>query len=83
MLAASAGVVDAICLTTLGVFTAAVSANAVLIGLALGDADVHTAGRAAIAFAAFGAGVWTCSQPLRRWRWADRPLRHAPGIPAG
>jgi uncharacterized membrane protein YoaK (UPF0700 family) len=65
LLAASAGVVDAICLTTLGVFTAAVSANAVLVGLSLGDADPHTAGRAAVAFAAFGIGVAVGARMMR------------------
>jgi uncharacterized membrane protein YoaK (UPF0700 family) len=78
MLAAGAGVVDAICLTTLGVFTAAVSANAVLIGLALGDADPHTAGRAATAFIAFGVGVGVAARVLRAGP-DDRPA-HVVGL---
>jgi uncharacterized membrane protein YoaK (UPF0700 family) len=57
LLALGAGVVDAISLTTLGVFTAAVTANMVLVGIALGDSDLHTALRAALAFAGFAAGV--------------------------
>lgn len=64
-LAAAAGVVDAICLVVLGVFTAAVTANLVLIGIAVGDADPHTAVRAALAFAGFAVGVLVAERGLR------------------
>lgn len=56
-LAAASGAVDAISLTVLGVFTAAVTANVVIVGIALGDADPHAALRAALAFAGLAAGV--------------------------
>jgi uncharacterized membrane protein YoaK (UPF0700 family) len=64
-LAFGAGVVDAISLTTLGVFTAAVTANIVFVGLALGDADTHTALRAALAVAGFAVGVLVAARALR------------------
>jgi uncharacterized membrane protein YoaK (UPF0700 family) len=66
LLALGAGVVDAICLTTLGVFTAAVTANVVLVGVALGEADGHAALRAGLAFAGFAVGVLTTARLLRR-----------------
>jgi uncharacterized membrane protein YoaK (UPF0700 family) len=62
LMAAAAGVVDAISLTTLGVFTAAVTANLVFVGLALGDADVHTALRAALAIVGFASGAFAASR---------------------
>jgi len=66
-LAFGAGVVDGISLTTLGVFTAAVAANIVFVGLALGDADTHTALRAALAVAGFAIGVLLAARALRPW----------------
>jgi uncharacterized membrane protein YoaK (UPF0700 family) len=65
-LALAAGVADAICLTTLGVFTAAVTANVVLVGISLGDGDPHTAVRAALAFAGFAAGAYIGARILGR-----------------
>jgi uncharacterized membrane protein YoaK (UPF0700 family) len=62
MLAVGAGVVDAISLTVLGVFTAAVTANIVLVGLAVGEAEGHAALRAGIAVAAFAAGVFVAAR---------------------
>jgi uncharacterized membrane protein YoaK (UPF0700 family) len=62
MLALGAGVVDAISLTALGVFTAAVTANIVLVGLALGEAESHAALRAGIAVAGFAAGVFVAAR---------------------
>jgi uncharacterized membrane protein YoaK (UPF0700 family) len=46
VMAAGAGVVDVISLTTLGAFTAAVTANMVFIGIAIEDGDAHLAIRA-------------------------------------
>jgi len=66
-LAFGAGVVDGISLTTLGVFTAAVAANIVFVGLALGDADTHTALRAALPVAGFAIGVLLAARALRPW----------------
>lgn len=76
LLALGAGVVDAISLTTLGVFTAAVTANMVLVGIALGDSDVHTAVRAALAFGGFAAGVLVGERVLGgRGQPQSRPSR--------
>jgi uncharacterized membrane protein YoaK (UPF0700 family) len=76
LLALGAGVVDAISLTTLGVFTAAVTANMVLVGIALGDSDPHTAVRAALAFAGFAAGVLLGERALGgRGQPQSRPSR--------
>ena len=79
VLAVGAGVVDAISLLTLGVFTAAVTANIVLIGLAAGNADPHTAVRAALAFAGFALGVLVVARTLGP---ADAPERSAARAPA-
>jgi uncharacterized membrane protein YoaK (UPF0700 family) len=64
-LALAAGAVDAISLTVLGVFTAAVTANVVFLGVALGDADFHSAFRAALAVAGFVVGVMAGTRLLR------------------
>jgi uncharacterized membrane protein YoaK (UPF0700 family) len=79
LLALGAGVVDAISLTTLGVFTAAVTANMVLVGIALGDSDLHTALRAALAFAGFAAGVLFGERVLGG---RARPQSHLSRLPA-
>jgi uncharacterized membrane protein YoaK (UPF0700 family) len=80
-LAVGAGVVDAISLTTLGVFTAAVTANIVLVGLALGDAETHAAARAALALGGFAFGVLATARALGRDTGAKRvpPLLAAIG----
>ena len=64
-LALAAGAVDAISLSVLGVFTAAVTANVVFVGIALGGGDLHTAFRAALAIAGFVAGAFAGSRILR------------------
>lgn len=74
-LALGAGVVDAICVITLGVFTAAVTANLVLVGIAVGDADTHTAVRAALAFAGFAVGVLVAERALRGDGGDAAPMR--------
>jgi uncharacterized membrane protein YoaK (UPF0700 family) len=76
-LALGAGVVDAISLTALGVFTAAVTANIVLVGIALGEAEGHAALRAGIAVAGFAAGVLVTAR-LRTGR--PGPLLAAIGV---
>lgn len=83
LLAVGAGVVDAISLVTLGVFTAAVTANVVLVGLALGDADSHTALRAALAIAGFGVGVMVAARALGPAKAAERWPSRAPAVLAG
>jgi uncharacterized membrane protein YoaK (UPF0700 family) len=83
LLALGAGVVDAISLTTLGVFTAAVTANVVLVGIALGEGDAHAALRAGIAVAAFAGGVFVTARGLESGpRREPRPAR-APALLAG
>ncbi|HEV7774501.1 MAG TPA: DUF1275 family protein [Conexibacter sp.] len=57
VLAMGAGAVDAITLTALGVFTAAITGNLVLVGLALGSGNGGQALRAGAAFAAFALGL--------------------------
>lgn len=57
VLAMGAGAVDAITLTVLGVFTAAITGNLVLVGMAFGTGDGGHALRAGGAFAAFAAGL--------------------------
>jgi uncharacterized membrane protein YoaK (UPF0700 family) len=76
-------VVDAVSLLTLGVFTAAVTANVVLVGLALGDADSHTALRAALAVAGFALGVLIAARALGPVRAADRWPARAPAVLVG
>jgi uncharacterized membrane protein YoaK (UPF0700 family) len=78
-LAVGAGVVDAISLTTLGVFTAAVTANIVFVGLAVGDADSHAAARAALALAGFAIGVLAAARALGR----DAGAQRVPPVLAG
>lgn len=79
LLALGAGIVDAVSLTVLGVFTAAVTANAVLIGIQLGTGSAHTAARAAVAFAGFSVGVLVAAWVLRRDLRMPRPS-HAPHV---
>ncbi len=57
VLAMGAGAVDAITLTALGVFTAAITGNLVLVGIAIGTGDGGQALRAGGAFAAFALGL--------------------------
>lgn len=57
LLAMGAGAVDAITLTVLGVFTAAITGNLVLVGMAIGTGDGGQALRAGGAFAAFALGL--------------------------
>ena len=63
-LALAAGAVDAISLVVLGVFTAAVTANVVLVGIALGGGDLHSAARAALATAGFVIGAFVGARLL-------------------
>ncbi|NLT06717.1 MAG: DUF1275 domain-containing protein [Solirubrobacterales bacterium] len=57
LMALGAGAVDALSLTVLDVFTAAITANIVLLGIAIGDGDPHTALRSALAVGGFALGV--------------------------
>jgi uncharacterized membrane protein YoaK (UPF0700 family) len=66
VMAAGAGVVDVISLTTLGAFTAAVTANMVFIGIAIEDGDTHTAIRAALAVACFATGAFLGNRAFAR-----------------
>ncbi len=58
LLAVGAGAVDAITLTALGVFTAAITGNVVLLGIALGTGNPHVAVRSGSAFLGFALGVY-------------------------
>ena len=82
-LALAAGVVDAISVSVLGVFTAAVTANVVFVGIALGDGDLHSAVRAALAIAGFVVGVLLASRILRGREGRARPLGRVPLVLAG
>ena len=82
-LALAAGVVDAISLTVLGVFTAAVTANVVFVGIALGDGDFHSALRAGLAIAGFVVGVLIASRVMRVRGDETRPIARAPLVLAG
>jgi uncharacterized membrane protein YoaK (UPF0700 family) len=66
LMAVGAGAVDVVSLTTLGAFTAAVTANMVFIGIAIEDGDTHTAIRAGLAVAFFGAGAFLGTRALAR-----------------
>lgn len=83
LLAVGAGAADAISITVIGVFTAAVTANIVLLGLAIGETDVHTATRAAVAFGAFSVGVLGGSFTLRGARRAGAPPPRLAPVLAG
>ena len=67
----------------LGVFTAAVTANVVFVGIALGDGDVHSAVRAALAVAGFVVGVLVATRILRAGGDDGRPFARAPVVLAG
>lgn len=64
VLAVAAGVVDAMSLLALGVFTAAITANVVLVGIAFGTGDPHTALRAGLAIGGFALGVLVAARLL-------------------
>ena len=64
LMALGAGAVDALSLTVLDVFTAAITANIVLLGIAIGDGDPHTALRSALAVGGFALGVGITARPL-------------------
>ena len=81
-LALAAGVVDAISLTVLGVFTAAVTANVVFVGVALGDGDFHSALRAGLAIAGFVVGVLLASRVMHAGDEA-RPFARSPLVLGG
>ncbi|MEO9190872.1 MAG: YoaK family protein [Acetobacteraceae bacterium] len=57
LLSFAAGGIDALSFVTLGVFTSAVSGNAILLGIALGQGRLSDASRSLIAFAGFAVGV--------------------------
>lgn len=69
-LSLSAGVVDAISITALGVFTGAITGDVVLLGVALGRGEPHDAIRSALALAGFALGVFAA---LRAQRALARP----------
>ena len=80
LLALASGVVDAISLITLGVFTAAVTANVVLVGIAIGDADAHTALRAGLAIAGFVVGVLGAARVLGGGEGIETRPARAPAV---
>ena len=82
-LALAAGVVDAISVSVLGVFTAAITANVVFVGLALGDGDLHSALRAGLAIAGFVVGVLGGARALRPTRTSPATLSRAPWVLGG
>jgi Protein of unknown function (DUF1275) len=67
----SAGVVDAISVTALGVFTGAITGDVVLLGISLGRGEPHAAVRAALALAGFAAGVLAATRARRASAAAD------------
>jgi uncharacterized membrane protein YoaK (UPF0700 family) len=75
VLAIGAGAVDAISLTALGVFTAAITGNLVLVGIALGTGDGGQALRAGAAFAAFALGLVLAKRILGEDAPAEPALR--------
>ncbi len=75
VLAMGAGAVDAITLTALGVFTAAITGNLVLVGIALGTGDGGQALRAGAAFAAFASGLVLAARILGEDAPAEPALR--------
>jgi len=66
VLAMGAGAIDAITLTVLGVFTAAITGNLVLVGLALGQGDGAQALRAGAGFGCFALGLVLAERLLGR-----------------
>ncbi len=78
LLCLTAGGIDALSFLALGVFTSAMTGNAALLGVALGEASLADASRAALAFGAFAAGVaLTAIGPgasPRRWLAAESAL---------
>lgn len=64
-LSLSAGVVDALSVAVLGVFTGAITGDVVLLGRSLGDGASHDALHAAVALAGFAAGVFLALRALR------------------
>lgn len=77
VLAASAGAVDAISFLTFDVFTANMTGNVVLLGLALSARAGAEAVRAAVALAGFTVGVMVAARAIGRAR-TDRPAGAAP-----
>ena len=63
-LSLSAGVVDALSVAVLGVFTGAITGDVVLLGRSLGDGASHDALHAALALAGFAAGVFLALRAL-------------------
>lgn len=57
LLSLASGGMDALSFLALGVFTSAMTGNAALFGLALGQSRMSNASRSALAFAGFAAGV--------------------------
>jgi uncharacterized membrane protein YoaK (UPF0700 family) len=75
VLAVGAGAVDAISLTALGVFTAAITGNLVLLGVSLGTGDGARALRSGAAFAAFALGLLLAARILGEDAPAEPALR--------
>ena len=61
LLSLAAGGTDALSLLALGVFTSAMSGNAILLGIALGQGSLSGASRSALAFAGYALGVAVAS----------------------
>lgn len=68
LLAGAAGYLDAVSYLMLGIFTANMTGNTVLLGIALGQAHWAGAGRVALALASFIAGAAAGALVLRRQR---------------
>lgn len=68
LLSLAAGGTDALSLLALGVFTSAMSGNAILLGIALGQGSLSGASRSALAFGGYAAGVAVASAMGSRTR---------------
>lgn len=67
LLSLASGGVDALSFLALGVFTSAMTGNAALLGIALGQARLADASRSVLAFAGFAVGVAAASA-AQKWR---------------
>lgn len=68
LLSLAAGGTDALSLLALGVFTSAMSGNAILLGIAVGQGSLPGASRSALAFGGYAAGVAVASAMGSRTR---------------